>query len=124
MIQIASQDQASEFFWQFRTPEIFTGRRIEGVPDDEESDKYCGYFAPPRDMKLVEVQFLYSEGFLPRQKEPGIADLVLLSEKLKGHIPDRNVFMVALQGYPATQKDRPHGAVECAVSDRGTLNLS
>lgn len=75
-------------------------------------------------MKLVEVQFLYSEGFLPRQKEPGVADLALLSEKLKGHIPDRNVFMVALQEYPATQKGRPHDAVECAVSDRGTLNLS
>jgi chaperone BCS1 len=82
-------------------------------PDDGESDKDSGYSTPPKE-KLVDVELPEDEKLLPSQQgELDLAELVLLSEKFKEHIPDREFSMAALQGYLMMHKGRPHDAVEC-----------
>ena len=41
-----------------------------------------------------------------------LAELVLLSEKFKEHIPDGQFSMASLQGYLMMHKDQPHNAIE------------
>ena len=114
--KLASQRQASELFRRFYAPENSAGRRVvERVPDDGESDKDSGYFTPPRNKRLASIEHLEGEKqpLRPRQEEHGLAELELLSEEFKEHIPDREVSMAALQGYLMMHKGRPHDAVEC-----------
>jgi chaperone BCS1 len=103
--KLASQHQASELFRRFYAPENTAGRRVEGVPNDGDSDKDSGYSTPPKDKKLMDVELPQGEGL-------DLANLVFLSEKFKEHIPDREISMAALQGYLMTHKGRPYDAVE------------
>ena len=108
--KLTSQHQASELFRRFYKPENSTSRRTEDPLGDEGSGKVSGYFTPPTNKELRDLE---SPACLPpRQKEVSLAELVLLSEKFKERIPDREISMAALQGYLMMYKDRPHDAVE------------
>ena len=111
--KLASQYQASGLFKRFYMPEEkATSTSVEEVSDDGESDKDSGYATPPKE-KLVDVELPEGEGLLPsREKELGLAELALLSEKFKDCIPDREFSVAALQGYLMMHKGRPHDAVE------------
>ena len=111
--KLASQYQAAELFKRFYMPDETTTTRVEDVSDDGESDKDSGYSTPPKE-KLIDVELPEGEKLLPsHQKEVDLAELVLLSDKFKEHIPDREFSMAALQGYLMMHKDRPYDAIEC-----------
>ena len=112
--KLASQYQAAGLFKRFYMPDETTVTRVDDVPDDDgESDKDSGYCTPPKE-KLVDVELPESEKFLPsRGKELGLAEVVLLSERFKERIPDREFSVAALQGYLMMHKGRPCDAVEC-----------
>lgn len=111
--KLGSQYQASELFRRFYAPENTASRRAEDNPSDVESDKDSGY-STPRDKSLVDIELPEGEKLLPhRQKEPNLAELVVLGEEFKEQIPDREISMAALQGYLMMHKGQPHQAVEC-----------
>lgn len=111
--KLSSQYQAAELFRRFYMPEDSVNEEVEDTSNDAESDKDSGYASPPKE-KLVDVELPKGENLLvPSQKELRLADLALLSEKFRGHVPDREFSMAALQGYLMTYKGRPHEAVEC-----------
>ena len=111
--KLASQYQAAELFKRFYMPDETTTARVEDVSDDGESDKDSEYSTPPKE-KLTNVELPEGEKLLPsHQKELDLAELVLLSDKFKEHIPDREFSMAALQGYLMMHKDRPYDAIEC-----------
>jgi len=112
--KLASQYQAAGLFKRFYMPDETTATGVEDIPDDGESDKDSGYCTPPKE-KLVDVELPEeSEKFLPLgKKELGLAEVVLLSEKFKEWIPDREFSVAALQGYLMMHKGRPHDALEC-----------
>ena len=111
--KLSSQYQAAELFRRFYMPEDSVDEEVEDASNDAESDKDSGYASPPKE-KLVDVELPKGENLLvPSQKELRLADLALLSEKFRGHVPDREFSMAALQGYLMTYKGRPHEAVEC-----------
>ena len=108
--KLASQYQAGGLFKRFYMPDETV--TVEDIPDDGESDKDSGYATPPKE-KLVDVELPEGEELLPsHQKELGLADLVLMSEKFKECIPDREFSVAALQGYLMMHKGRPHDAME------------
>ena len=109
--KLASQYQAAGLFKRFYMPDD-TIATEEDVPGDEESDKDSGYATPPRE-KLVDVELPESEKLLPsHRKELDLAELVLLSEKFRESIPDREFSMASLQGYLMMYKGRPHDALD------------
>ena len=113
--KLASRYQASELFKRFYMPDDSTTTSLlEDVPDDGESDKDSGYCTPPKeklvDVELPEGEKLHAES---ERKELDLAGLVLLSEKFKDHVPDREFSMAALQGYLMLHKGRPTDAIEC-----------
>ena len=111
--KLASQYQASELFRRFYAPGKTSGRRLMSVPNDGESDKDSGYFTPPKNKESTKIERPEGEEPLPlRRKEPDLAELMLLSEEFKQHVPDRQISMAALQGYLMMYKGRPHDAVE------------
>lgn len=111
--KLASQYQAAGLFKRFYMPDDTTATRVEDVPDDGESDRDSGYFTPPKE-KLVDVELPEGEKLLPsHQRGLDLAELVLLSEKFKGYIPDRELSMASLQGYLMMHKGRPYDAIEC-----------
>ena len=111
--KLASQYQAAELFKRFYMPdEEATATRVEDVSEDRESDKDSGYATPPKE-KLVDVELPKGKKLLPsREKELGPVELVLLSEKFKRCIPDREFSVAALQGYLMMHKGRPYDATE------------
>jgi len=111
--KLASQYQAAGLFKRFyMSNEKATDTGAEDVSDDSESDKDSGYATPPKE-KLVDVELPEGEELLPsREKELGLAELVLMSEKFKAYIPDREFSVAALQGYLMMHKSRPHDALE------------
>jgi len=111
--KLASQYQAGRLFKRFYMPdETTTTTRVEDVSDDGESDKDSGYATPPKE-KLIDVELPEGEEFRPpRQKELGLAELALLSEKFKAFIPDRELSVAALQGFLMMHKGRPYDAIE------------
>ena len=112
--KLASQFQAAGLFKRFYTPEeTATAEEDEVVPDDGESDRDSGYSTPPKE-KLVDVELPEGEKLLASpQKELDLAELVLLSDRFKEYIPDREFSMAALQGYLMMHKGRPYDAIEC-----------
>ena len=110
--KLASQYQAAELFKRFYMSDDAAATGVEDVPDDGGSDKDSGYSTPPEG-KLVDVELPEGEKLLPsHRKGPGLAELVLLSERFKEHIPDRECSMAALQGYLMMHKGRPCDAIE------------
>ena len=111
--KLASQYQAAGLFRRFYMPDgKATATRVEDVSDDGESDKDSGYATPPKE-KLVDVELPEGEELLhSREKELGLVELALLSEKFKECIPDREFSVAALQGYLMMHKGRPHDAIE------------
>jgi chaperone BCS1 len=112
--KLASQYQAAQLFKRFYMPDDVTPTKVEEVADDGESDKDSGYATPPKE-KLVDVELPEGEKLLASQgKEPDLAELVLMSEKFKERVPDREFSMAAIQGYLMMHKGRPYDALECA----------
>ena len=110
--KLASQHQAAGLFKRFYMPDDVVNARVEEVPDCGESDKDSGYSTPP-DEKLVDVELPEGEKLIPsHQKGLDLAESVLLSEKFKEHIPDREFSMASLQGYLMMHKCRPYDAIE------------
>jgi len=110
--KLASQYQAAALFKRFYMPDDTTATKAEDISDDGEHDRDSGYSTPPKE-KLVDVELPESEKIPHSQrKELDLAELVLLSEKFKEHIPDRELSMAALQGYLMMHKDRPYDAIE------------
>jgi len=109
--KLASQYQAAELFKRFYMPGDITATGAENIADDGRSDKDCS--VPPKE-PLVDLELPKSEK-VPHseRREFGFTELMLLSEKFKDHIPDRELSMAALQGYLMMHKGRPYGAVEC-----------
>jgi len=111
--RLASQYQAAGLFKRFYMPDDDTAASVEDVPDDGESGKDSGYSTPPKE-KLVDVELPEGGKLLPsHQKGIDLAELGLLSEKFKEHIPDRELSMAALQGYLMMHKGRPYDAIDC-----------
>jgi len=111
--KLASQYQAAGLFKRFYMPDDATTTGVEDVPDDGESDKDSGYGTPPKE-KLIDVELPEGEKLLPSHpKGLDLAELVLLSEKFKENIPDREFSMASLQGYLMMHKGRPYDAIEC-----------
>ena len=111
--KLASQYQAAELFKRFYMPDDATPTSVEDVPDDGESDKDSGYSTPPKE-KLVDVELPEGEKLVvSERKELDLAGLVLLSEKFRDLVPDREFSMAALQGYLMLHKGRPFDAIEC-----------
>ena len=112
--KLASQYQAAELFKRFYTPDVATPTEIEDVTDDGESDKDSGYATPSKE-KLVDVELPEGEKLLVSWgKEPDLAELVLMSEKFKERVPDREFSMDAIQGYLMMHTGWPYEALECA----------
>jgi len=111
--KLASQYQAAGLFKRFyMADEKVTATSVEDIADDGESDKDSGYATPPKE-KLVDVELPEGQELLPSpQKELGLVELALLSEKFKECIPDREFSVAALQGYLMMHKGRPHDAIE------------
>jgi len=111
--RLASGYQAAELFKRFYMPDEATGSAsAEDASDDGESDKDSGYSTPSKE-KLVDVELPEDEKLLTSdQKEFGLTELALASEKFKQHIPDREFSMAALQGYLMLHKGRPCDAIE------------
>lgn len=112
--KLASKHQAAELFKRFYMSDDTTTMKAEDVSDGGESDKDSGYSTPPKE-KLVDVELPEGDNLLVSgQKGLGLAELALLNEKFKEHIPDREFSMAAIQGYLMMHKGRPHDAIECA----------
>jgi hypothetical protein len=80
----------------------------------ERATRILGISTPPKE-KLVDVELPEGEKLLAsRGKEPDLAELVLMSEKFKERVPDREFSMAAIQGYLMMHKGRPYDALECA----------
>jgi len=111
--KLASQYQAAGLFKRFYMPdEKGITARVADVSEDGESDSDSGYATPPK-QKLVDVELPEGEELLPsREKDLGLVELALLSEKFKERIPDREFSVAALQGYLMMHKGRPHDATE------------
>lgn len=110
--KLASQYQAAGLFERFYMPDDVVAAEVEDVPGDGESDKDSGYATPPRE-KLIDVELPEGEKLLPsHEKRLDTAELVLMSEKFKDLIPDREFSMASLQGYLMMYKGRPHDALE------------
>ena len=106
--KLASQYQAGELFKRFYKPEESVRKTVESVAN---GDKVSGYFTLSK--KLADIGLPEGEKVLSSHgKEPDAAELELLSEKFKDHIPDREISMAALQGYLMTHKGRPRDAIE------------
>ena len=111
--KLASQHQAAGLFKRFYMPNDVAVARVEEVPDCGKSDKDSGYSTPDKE-KLVDVELPEGEKLITSHKRGlDLAELVLLSEKFKEHIPDREFSMASLQGYLMMYKGRPYDAVEC-----------
>jgi len=111
--KLASQYQAAGLFKRFYMPDDVTPAKVEGAPNGRQGDADSGYSTPPKE-KLVDVELPEGEKLLPlHQKGLDLAGLVLLSEKFKEHIPDREFSMASLQGYLMMHKGRPYDAIEC-----------